>query len=285
VVNVPSISEALREAQKALSALDTAKLDIEVLLAHVLKKNRSYLRAYGDYRLTEPELQQFQTLIIQRAQKIPVAYLTGEKEFWSLNFKVTPNVLIPRPDTELLVEKILQDYSSAKELTLFDLGTGSGAIAIALAHEKPNWKIIAGDISEEALAIAKENFSNLAKTANVTFIHSHWLDQFPSALKADVIVSNPPYLAQDDPHLLDSEISHEPKLALTSMSGTEAYYLIAQQAKAFLKPEGRLYFEHGCAQGEEIRKFLRQSGYQDIYSINDLANLPRVTIGSAGDKN
>lgn len=284
---MPSISEALHEAQKALSALDSAKLDTEVLLAHVLKKNRSYLRAYSDQVITTSELQQFQQLIKKRTKKTPIAYLIGEKEFWSLTFKITPDVLIPRPETELLVEKVLQEHGDKKELTLFDLGTGSGAIAIALAHEKPSWKIIASDISEKALAIAKENASILVKPTNITFIHSHWLDQFPQDLKADVIVSNPPYLAQNDPHLHDSEISHEPKLALIAMPapevrlapGTEAYYWIAQQAKAFLNPEGRVYFEHGCEQGEEVREIFRQAGYQDIYSINDWANLPRVTVG------
>lgn len=268
----------LKEAKQRLFQLETGSLDAEVLLAKALGKPRSYLLAYPDQNLTEAQFETYQAFVAQRAKKNPLAYVVGEKEFWSLNFKVTPDVLIPRPETELLVEKILTDYADHKDLILCDVGTGSGAIAISLAHEKPSWKIIASDVSEPALMIARENAKrNVTTSDKLTFLHSHWFDEFPKDFKADVIVSNPPYLAENDPHLMDTEISYEPRLALVARFGLHAFHCIAQQAKIFLKPGGRIYLEHGCDQAKEVASILRQLGYKKIHTINDLAQLPRLT--------
>jgi release factor glutamine methyltransferase len=273
------ISQALQNARAKLQSIsDSPRLDAELLLAHVLQKPRNYVLAYEGQALSEFQWETFQAVVAQRVKKIPLAYILSEKEFWSLKFRVTPDVLIPRPETELLVEKILEDYLHASALTLVDLGTGSGAIALALAHEKPSWKIIASDSSEKALAVAQANARALTKTS-LTFIHSAWFENFPKNFKADVVVSNPPYLAANDPHLMGSEISHEPREALVAANnGLAAYEAIAAQAQAFLKPEGRIYVEHGCDQAKSVQKIFKTEGYQAIQTFTDLAGLPRLMV-------
>src|SRR3989338_4440376 len=188
-----TITELLKQAQQQLVQSETALLDAQLLLARVLAKPRSYLIAYGDQPVKAATQEAYQYLLDQRQQNYPIAYLLGEKEFWSLRFKVTPDVLIPRPETELLVEKILDDHPDQATLTVIDLGTGSGVIAIALAHERPHWKIIASEVSEKALVVAQANAVRLspcgrgsrkaAVRGKLTFLHSHWFDQFPKNLK------------------------------------------------------------------------------------------------------
>jgi release factor glutamine methyltransferase len=257
-----------------------ARLDAELLLAKILQQPRGFLFAYPEAEITTEQIEQYQSLIKKRQEKIPLAYLLGEKEFWSLPLKINPHVLVPRPETELLVEKILADYSNEASISLIDLGTGSGAIAIALAHERPGWNIIASDFNNDALKLAQQNATQLLDHA-ILFLQSNWLEQFPCELKVEVIVSNPPYLAHNDPHLFDSEISHEPSSALVAAdNGLENYKIIAAQARAFLKPLGRIYFEHGAEQAEAVTKILMQLGYVDVEHYADLAGLPRVTVGS-----
>lgn len=277
-----TIAKALHWAEKLLSASDTPRLDAELLLAKTLNESRSFIIAYPDFFLTPVEIADYQQQIAQRVQKIPLAYLLGEKEFWSLPFIVTADVLIPRPETELLLEILLKDYQHCSELTIVDLGTGSGALAIALAHEQPHWHIIASDISQAALVVAQENARRLLKKeAHITFLHSDWLSDFPKNCYADVIISNPPYLAEDDPHLIHSEISHEPISALVAEEqGLAAYQKIATQARSRLTAGGRLYVEHGARQAEAVADIVLQAGFSAVERYLDLAGLPRVLRAS-----
>lgn len=253
-------------------------LDAEVLLAHVLQKNRSYLRAHDRDELDSFQQEQFDALIERRKNGEPVAYLTGHCEFWSLDFLVTNDVLIPRPETELLVETVLEIFPKTKKITIADLGTGSGVIALALASECPCWEIIATDFSQSALNIAKKNAQRLS-IDNVTFIQSDWCLQLPQK-KYDIIISNPPYIAENDPHLL--ALQYEPKSALVAENeGLAAFERIMQQAKHYLNDGGLLLFEHGYQQAEAIHKLFKQFLYKDINTKQDLAGLPRVTYALA----
>lgn len=255
----------------------TPSLDAEILLAHLLKVQRSYLYAHLDQLLTDSELSSYTALIKKRTQGTPIPYLTGHCEFWSLDLLVTPDTLIPRPETELLVELIL-NHPPHPELIIADLGTGSGAIALALAHERPQWKIYATDLSESALAVAKTNASRL-NLSNIVFNQGRWCAALPDQ-KFDIIVSNPPYIAHDDPHLDPNVLATEPALALISeQNGLEDINHIIQEAKKYLKPGGQLLLEHGFAQAELVQQQLIKAGYQNIQSKQDFSGLNRVTTG------
>ena len=275
------ITQSLTAASLTLSTTSTSpRLDAELLLSHVLGWSRSQLRSRDDYVLTEAEHGAYQALIIRRVAREPIAYLVGTKEFWSLTLKVTPAVLVPRPETELLVETILH-LIKAPHATIADLGTGSGAIALALAPEQLNWHIIASDVSLEALAVATENAQRL-KLTSIEFRHGAWTDVFTPQERFDAIISNPPYLAENDPHLLNSEISHEPRTALVADSeGLADYQILSETCKAFLKQGGLLIFEHGREQSLAVQAILQKEGFVRIHTLPDLAGLPRVTYGYA----
>ncbi len=265
-----TIGAALLFAKKNLTALDA-----EVLLAHVLNVTRSYLLAFPERELTEVEIKQFEKLIEQRKQKIPIAYLTGHREFWSLDLIVTPDTLIPRPETELLVERILFEIQGDNKVVA-DLGTGSGAIALALAHERPTWKIYATDVSEKALHIAKLNAERL-HLHNIIFQLGTWCAALP-AIKLDAIVSNPPYIALNDPHLQQDGLCYEPQYALIAdEEGLSDIRSIIAFAKAHLHTGGFLMLEHGFNQAGEVQNLLAEYGYLEIKSHRDLAGLERVT--------
>jgi len=273
-----NIKTLLEQAPLLLIASQTPRLDVELLLCYVLKKNRTCLFTHPEIELSINEHQQFEDLLSKRALQIPVAYLTGQKEFWSLDLKVNEHTLIPRPETELLVE-IIVGAGLAPDLAVLDLGTGSGAIALALARERPRWKISAVDYSLEALKIAKENAVK-NNIDNVDFFQSDWFSVFSTSEKWDVIVSNPPYLDQDDQHLLTGEIRHEPKSALVAhKNGLADFEKIIINAKNHLKSGGWLLFEHGCEQGEAVKKILALYGYQSVKTFTDMAGLERVTCG------
>ena len=272
-----SVSAALGWAEKKLAFIDTARLDAELLLAYVLTQSRSFVLAYPEYILSAAQRTQYQAMIEQRFEQMPLAYLLGEKEFWSLCFQVTPEVLIPRPETELLIELLLEDYPNQPRLTAIDLGTGSGAIAVALAYERPDWHIFASDYSPAALSIAQKNAKRLLKSNTITFLCSDWFNDFPN-IGAEIIVSNPPYLAENDPHLIDSEISHEPQSALVAADeGLAAYKKIIAQAQTYLVSGGCIYLEHGAQQAGKIAEILHQAGFLEIKNFRDFAGLPRVT--------
>lgn len=263
-------------AQALNSALD--RLDVEVLLAFVLKVPRSFLYAHPEKYLSDDEFILFEKCLARRKQGEPIAYITGHQEFWSLDFVVTPDTLIPRPETELLVESVLKNILGDKKL-IADLGTGSGAIALAIASEKPNWEIHATDQNKNALNIAKQNAENL-KIKNVFFHQGNWCSALPKNILFDAIVSNPPYVAFDEKHLMNIETQYEPKEALfADQNGLAALFNIIQHAKDHLVSTGTLFLEHGLNQSSFIQAFLKEHDYQNIQTINDLAGLPRVTFG------
>ncbi|MCK4742930.1 MAG: peptide chain release factor N(5)-glutamine methyltransferase [Sulfuriflexus sp.] len=275
------IDELLDAAKAQLANSESAQLDAEVLLAHVLGKQRSYLRAYPEIKPEQEAAQAYSRLLARREAGEPVAHLTGEREFWSLNLQVTPDTLIPRPDTELLVETALQRLSEIrnKPIQLADLGTGSGAIALALASECSQCEITATDLSTAALAVAKDNSDRL-EINNIEFIHSNWCSAFADDTHFDMIISNPPYIPNNDPHMQAAELKCEPEFALTSGNdGLDALRSITQQAQHFLKPNGWLLVEHGYDQAEAVRTLFRENGYQDIETKQDLGGNDRVCLG------
>jgi release factor glutamine methyltransferase len=206
-----------------------------------------------------------------------VAYLVGSREFWSLPLEVTPDVLIPRPETELLVEAALGQLPADKCARVADLGTGSGAIALAVAHERPLCEVHATEVHEAALAVARRNGERLA-AGRVAFHRGSWLE--PLNGRFDLVVSNPPYVAADDPHLSEGDCRHEPSEALTpGGDGLAAIREIASNAVAYLEPGGWLLLEHGFDQGEAVRAILEESGYREIRTLQDLAGLDRLTLG------
>ena len=272
------IKDLLNHAIKNLRSITaTPRLDAELLLAHLLQKNRSYLHSHGDNELNSEIIAAFLELEQQRLTGKPIAYILKYKEFWSLNLEINEHVLIPRPETELLVELALDMLPANKHLKIADLGTGSGAIALAIAKERPNWLITAVDISNHALLIAQKN-ANRLKLTNVQFILSNWCLNL-STYKFDAIISNPPYIAENDPHLQGS-IKFEPHLALVAKNnGIEAIDIIIKQAKNRLNNNGILILEHGCEQGKAIKTLLTTNGYQRITQYQDLAGLDRALCG------
>lgn len=255
---------------------DSADLDVEVLLCHVLEKNRSYLRAWPEKRLSRTQLDQFKQLLKQRQQGQPIAYIIGKREFWSRYFYVDFNVLIPRPDTETLIELCLQLIRHKPDAKLIDLGTGSGAIAITLAAECPKLKVTAVDNSTAALKIAQYN-AQLNHTSGIRFLQSNWFDQIADE-SFDFIVSNPPYIAPDDPHLNLGDVCHEPKCALIAeQHGLQDIMLISKQSQRYLNNNGYLILEHGYDQKPSVHKILQKHQYQNIQCLHDLSNQPRIS--------
>jgi len=272
------VSQLIKSAtQQLLKLTDSPRLDAEVLLAHCLQKNRTWLVTWPDKELPTADIDRFKQLLQRRITGEPIAHITGTREFWSLPLTVTADTLIPRPDTELLIEKILQIYPLDTDISLADLGTGSGAIALALAYERPHWKIIATDQSTAALAIAKLNADNL-NLSNVSFKLGNWFEPLGNQV-FDVIVSNPPYIPQADPHLTQGDARFDPITALASGDdGLDDIRLIASQARKYLKPLGRLFIEHGYDQKPEMLDIFSKNGFTEIQQANDMANNPRITF-------
>lgn len=275
-----SIKTALNSAAEELRKKNEEhKLEAEILLMFILKKPRSFLHAWPEKKLAEKELNNYQQLISRRINGEPVAYIIGEKEFWSLPLAITPDVLIPRPETELLVELALKFSPGKEHCKMADLGTGSGAISLALATERPSWKITATDNSKSALEIAKRNAALLI-IKNIHFLSGQWCD----ALKEnnyDLIISNPPYVAKNDPYLKQDGLPFEPQQALASGNeGLDDIKIIIHQAKKYLKPGGGLMLEHGHDQEKSVSELLRNAGYESIQCYHDLAGLPRATIAT-----
>lgn len=278
VAPTASIEDALREAASALAGhSDSSRLDAQVLLAHVLTVTRAGLIARNTQPLKPSEQSAFDALIRRRLQGTPVAYLTERREFWSLSLHVSAAVLVPRPETELLVEQVLSLAPQDPPRSLLDLGTGSGAIALAIAAERPAWPITAVDVSGEALDVARRN-GREHRIAHIRWQLGAWFDALPNE-RFDFIVSNPPYVAAQDPALL--ELASEPLLALTSgASGLEALQTIIAQAPAHLLPGGRLLLEHGHDQASAVRQLLQQQNFDSIRTCLDFSGKPRVTLGT-----
>jgi release factor glutamine methyltransferase len=271
------IQSLLSDSARSLQAIsDSADLDVEVLLCHVLKKNRSYLRTWPERQLDSEQFKQFTHLLAQRQQGQPIAYITGNREFWSRDFHVTHDVLIPRPDTETIIELCLQLIQDKPTAKLIDLGTGSGIIAITLAAECPQLQTTAVDSSIKALNIAKKNAA-LHHTPQVNFLQSDWLQQVPQD-HFDFIVSNPPYISPDDPHLAEGDVRFEPDSALIAeQQGLQDIIQICAQSQHYLNNGGYLILEHGYQQKTQIHAILQEYGYQNIHCLHDLAKQPRVS--------
>jgi release factor glutamine methyltransferase len=274
-----TIRGALAEATRQLdAATPSPRVDSEVLVMHVTGLTRTGLFQCGDDSLSSDQQRQLVELLARRAHGEPVAYLTGVREFWSLTLHVTPDTLIPRPETELLVERTLAIVPKQAAWTVADLGTGSGAVALAVASERPQAQVIATDSSEAALAVARANAKRLG-IANIEFRHGDWLAALGDTA-IDLIVSNPPYLRADDPHLLEGDVRFEPRSALVAgADGLDAIRHIAAAALGRLRPGGRLLFEHGYDQGATARAILLEKGYLEVESFRDLAEHDRVTGG------
>jgi release factor glutamine methyltransferase len=273
------IQQALKQATARLVLThESARLESELLLAYVLKKKRAYLYTYPEQELKQEELSLFFNLLEKRLQGEPIAYLIQEKEFWSLPFKVTPDTLIPRPETELLVELALKLIPNLNNTTLLDLGTGSGAIAIAIAKERPNWIIHACDSSKGALKVAIENANSLG-VDNINFYHSNWFSKLPQ-MRYQVIISNPPYIAQDDMHLKQGDVRFEPISALVSGKDglSDLQYLLNEGLK-YLLPNGLILVEHGFDQKDKLSAILNGLGYLNSHCWQDLQGHDRVSGG------
>lgn len=273
------IRQALQQANQRLSeSSPSAMLDAQVLLTHVLQCNSAHLAAWPEKELSEEQESNYLLLVEQRLQGTPVAHLTGSREFWSLDFSVDNSTLIPRPETETLVEFILEKFSNKENLKLLDMGTGTGAIAISIAREKPGWKIVASDVSEPALALAAQNGSDNQST-NVSFIHSDWFESIDQN-DFDIIVSNPPYIASDDPHLLQGDVRFEPESALSSgETGMDDIEHICSHAKNYLLNNGWLIVEHGYNQKQQVADCFTRNGFTEIEQRQDLSGHTRMTAG------
>ncbi|HRD69762.1 MAG TPA: peptide chain release factor N(5)-glutamine methyltransferase [Legionella sp.] len=274
-----NIRMALTEAMQHLKVESPEpRLDAEILLMHSLSKNRAYLYAHPDQILSDDQLKEYLHLIYQRARGIPIAYITGHREFWSLCLKVNPHTLIPRHETERLVELVIELLPDTSETHILDLGTGSGAVALAVATERPQWQITACDISIEALKIARENATNLGIT-NIQFFHSDWFKSLPPQ-SYHAILSNPPYIAQDDPHLAQGDIRFEPLSALASgQDGLADLQYIIRNSYNYLLPGGMLLMEHGFDQKIPINTIMKQIGYNNVHCWQDLNGVDRVSGG------
>ncbi|HJT96974.1 MAG TPA: peptide chain release factor N(5)-glutamine methyltransferase [Rhodanobacteraceae bacterium] len=259
-----------------------ARLDAELLLAHALGVSRAALYARPEHEPDAVEQDAFERLAAARERGEPVAYLIGRREFWSLDLDVTPDVLIPRPETELLVERALLRIPTAREVRVADLGTGSGAIALAIARERPQARVLATDASERALEVARGNAERLG-LANVSFAHGDWGAALGDVL-FDVVVSNPPYIARGDVHLALGDLRFEPESALVSGDdGLDAVRRIVADAPGHLAPGGWLALEHGWDQGSRARALFEAEGFAGIASVRDGAGHERVTEGQRRD--
>ncbi|MEZ7207977.1 MULTISPECIES: peptide chain release factor N(5)-glutamine methyltransferase [unclassified Pseudoalteromonas] len=255
---------------------ESAKLDSEVLLLHVIDKNRTYLFTWPEAELSTLEQQRFEECIARRVTGEPVAHITGQREFWSLPLKVNNSTLIPRPDTETLIEHVLT-LSMPNDAQVLDLGTGTGAIALALASEYPAWQITAVDASADAVALAKSNQSQLG-FKNVSILQSDWFSAV-SEQQFDLIVSNPPYIDEADHHLSQGDVRFEPLSALVADDhGYADIFHIIRTAKLHLNSGGYLLLEHGFEQADKIQQFFAEMAYINILTIKDMAGCDRVTL-------
>jgi release factor glutamine methyltransferase len=273
-----NIADSLDLGTRTLSAhSDSPRLDAELLLGKVLGLSRAALIAHDDQALADDGMRAYADMIARRSAGTPVAYLTGTREFWSLTLRVSPAVLVPRPETEVLVEQALHFKSRNEPCEVLDLGTGSGAVALAIAAERPNWSITAADISPQALSVARENARAL-DLSNVDWCLGSWFEAVPGR-RFDLIVSNPPYVASGDPAL--TALSAEPKLALTpGPTGLEACAAIISRSAAHLKDRGWLLLEHGWDQAPSVAALLAEADFRRIRCVADFSGKSRVTLAT-----
>lgn len=267
----------LKTATLRLTHSDSAKRDAEILLGFVTGRARTYLLAFGETPLTAEQAEQLTVLLARRERGEPVAYLVGEREFWSLPLSVSPATLIPRPDTECLVELALERLP-ATPCAILDLGTGTGAIALALASERPDCQLTGIDLQSEAVALAQHNAQKLAIN-NARFLQGSWFTPV-AGQKFALIASNPPYIDEADPHLGQGDVRFEPGSALVAADqGLADLAAIVQQAADYLEPQGWLLLEHGWQQGESVRTLLNAAGFIAVATHRDYGGNDRVTLG------
>jgi release factor glutamine methyltransferase len=273
-----NIRQTLQQAIRQLHETSpSAELDAQVLLTFALNCNSAHLAAWPEKDLDAEQNTAYQQLIQQRLQGTPVAHLTGTREFWSLDFLVNNSTLIPRPETETLIEFTLERFADKKKINLLDMGTGTGAIAISIAKEKPQWNISASDISAQALKLAAQNSKN--QQTHVTFTKSNWFDNIEDE-SFDIIISNPPYIRSDDPHLSQGDVRFEPASALTSgTSGMDAIEHLCHHAKDHLSKDGWLIIEHGYDQQLLALDCFTNNAYSQIVQRKDLSGHTRMTAG------
>lgn len=265
---------------KAALALapDEARIEVQMLLQHILKVPRTYLLAHPEQVLDITQVAAYGELLQRRLQGEPIAYILGEREFFGLSFKVTPATLIPRPDTELLVELALRRIPQHEAARILDLGTGSGAIVLSIAHARPDAKVTAVDVSQDALEVALENVQRL-NIGNVHLLRSDWFSALASE-RFDLIVSNPPYIAADNVHLSRGDLRFEPNTALASgADGLDDIRRIIAGAKEHLNAGGWLFLEHGYDQAKSVRALLGENGFGEVFSGKDIAGIERVSGG------
>lgn len=279
-----SLRQLLIESQRRLGTalglpVAEARIEVQMLMRQALGDvSRAWLIAHDHESLSQVQAETFSSLLQRRLNGEPVAYILGQREFFGLNFSVTPDVLIPRPDTETLVETALAWIPENRSCRVLDLGTGSGAIAIAIATHRPLAHVTGVDRSASAVAVARDNARRL-QAANAAFLVSDWFSALGGATY-DLIVSNPPYIANADPHLSQGDLRFEPLTALASgEDGLEDIRHLVGGAPAHLSPEGRLLLEHGYDQAEQVAQLLREAGFSEVETVADLAGIGRVTLG------
>lgn len=275
------LAQWLQQSQRQLEAAgsESAALDARLLLAHVLAKPTSYLFTWPEKALAPDEVNQAATLLQRRLQGEPMAYILGEQEFYGYPFYVSPATLIPRPDTELLVERVLA-LAPAGTQQVLDLGTGSGAIALSLAKERPHWHLTAVDNSLDALRVAEQNKQRLG-ASNCTLLLSHWFEKITQ--RYNLIVSNPPYIDPNDQHLTQGDVRFEPSSALVADDKglADIAYLVGA-AQQHIYPGGLLMLEHGYDQGQQVRELMLAAGWQQVQTEQDYGARDRITYGYAG---
>ncbi|MGH1463531.1 MAG: peptide chain release factor N(5)-glutamine methyltransferase [Neptuniibacter sp.] len=270
------IQDVLKLSQRLEGVSESSQLDLELMLCHLLNRSSSYLYTWPEKEIDAELLQQLILMLERREQGEPVAHIIGYRGFWNFDLEVSPHTLIPRPDTEVLVEKALQ-LCTVRQARVADLGTGTGAIALALGSEQPEWQIIASDFVSDAVELAERNRVRL-QLNNVEIVQGSWFE--PHTGLYDLIVSNPPYIDPEDEHLQQGDVRYEPLSALIAENkGLADIELICRQAREYLKPGGVLLFEHGYDQGGACRALLRDLGYKDVDTHRDYGQNERVTFG------
>lgn len=263
---------------RALALSGLVPFEAKVLLAHLLATDRAWLAAHGNATLTVEQAKGFDALARRRRDGVPIAYLTGRREFYGLDLEITADVLIPRPESEILVEFALAHIGEGEVARVLDLGSGSGAVALAIAKARPASSVLGVDVSSAARALARRNAARL-QIANVEFIESDWFEHVPP-VAFDVVVANPPYVADGDPHLAQDDLRYEPAIALKGgVDGLAAIRMIVAGASGYMKRGGWLAVEHGYDQAESVQDLLRAAGFDDLNARRDLAGVLRTTSG------